>query len=366
MGGGAWDHTTYTARESAKRAMGYTTGMKHTEDVHSGKVAAGAHDTVDPKKVAGPKSPNAGKLIREAFDNDDHPNSRPIVIGFDQTGSMRGTPPILQKKLGLLHGLVERKGYVEDPQFCFCAIGDARNRERAPIQVGQFEADNRGDEALENIFLEANGGGGNHESYDLLAYYMAYHTDLDSVNKRNIKGLLFFLGDERLYAEVRVEDVRLYLGEEAAADFKARFEGNSVPTERVFADLQEKFDVWFLYVQQGGYSYDTVVSERAGSTGGTYSDAAIGWAKALPIERCLTLEEVEAVSETIGLLIGIHEGTVDLDDGLDDLKDLGSDAASIAAAGKALATVGSGSAGGGAVAKTQGGPELGGKSAERL
>lgn len=365
MGGGNWSHSSHTANETAKRAMGYRSGMKFTEDVAAGRAKAGAHELVDPGKVAGPTSPNAGKIIREAFDNKDHPLSRPIVIGFDQTGSMRGTPPILQQKLGVLHGLVERKGYVDDPQFCFCAIGDARNRERAPVQVGQFEADNRGDEALENLYLEGNGGGGNHESYDLLAYYMAYHTDLDSVKKRNTKGLMFFLGDERLYATVNVDDVRRYIGEEAAKDFKARFEGDTVPTEQVFRDLQEKFDVWFLYVRQGGYSFETVAGENAGTTGGTgFGDPAIGWKKVLSDDKCLILEEVNAVSETIGLIIGIHEGTVDLDEGLDDLKDLGSDATSIAATGKSLAAVGAGS-GGGAVAKTEGGPSLDDKDAER-
>lgn len=363
---GEWDHTSYAANESAKRSAGYTTGMKHTEDIKSRRVTASVHSLVDAKHVAGPASPNAGKIIRESFDSDEYPNSKPVFIAFDITASMRKTPYTFQQKLGQLHGLVQRKGYIEDPHFGFGAIGDARNREVAPLQVGQFEADNRGDAALENIYIEENGGGGNHESYELMAYYLAYHTDIDSWNKRQQKGLLFLLGDERIYATVREVDVRRYIGDAAADEFKARFESNEVSTKVVFEELQKRWDVYFLFVQQGSYNYATAVDEKAGVNGGTSGDAALGWEAVLPKDRIVTLEEAEAVTETIGLLIGVHEGTIDLDEGLDDLKDLGADDVSVAAAGKALATVGGGGGGGGAIAKTQGGPNLGGSGAERL
>jgi hypothetical protein len=216
------------------------------------------------------------------------------------------------------------------------------------------------------LFLERLGGGGNHESYELMAYYLAYHTDLDCFNKRGEKGLAFFLGDERVYATVREQDVRTYIGDAAGDEFRKRFEGPEVPTEVVFKALQEKFDVWFLFVMQGSYTPETVTHVNAGSNGGGWGDSALGWEVVLPRERIVVLEEVEAVAETIGLLIGIHEGTIDLDEGLEDLKDLGSDESSVAAAGKALATVSGSGGGGGAIAKTEGGPNLGDESAERL
>ena len=44
----------------------------------------------------------------------------------------------------------ELKGYTENPGISFCAIGDAF-ADRAPLQVGQFEGDNRLDEVLQRF-----------------------------------------------------------------------------------------------------------------------------------------------------------------------------------------------------------------------
>lgn len=360
MGGGSWTSNTYEARTAAKRSAGYATSFSHHEDILSGKVARGVHDSVDPKKVAGDTSPNAGKVIREAFDNDDHPNSKPIAVVFDQTGSMGHVPQVLQQKLPKLHGLLQRKGYVEDPQLLYAAVGDSRppGREAAPLQIGQFEADNRGDEQLENFYLEGNGGGGNHESYALAAYYLAYHTDLDSVKKRGEKGYLFFIGDERLYEVVNEDEVRHTMGDQAADDFRKRFEGDSVPTTVVFDKLKESFEVYFLFAAQGSYRAEQVfpADGKLGDYG--WGDKAIGWEAVLPKDHLLVLEEADAVAETIGLTVGLLEGTVGLDEGIEDLKEVGSDLGSVKAAGKALATVGASVGGGGAVATVSGGDDL--------
>ena len=57
----------------------------------------------------------------------------------------------------------------------FGAIGDA-TCDRAPLQVGQFESDNRMDDDLGRILLEGGGGGQKTESYELAMYFMARHT----------------------------------------------------------------------------------------------------------------------------------------------------------------------------------------------
>jgi hypothetical protein len=357
MGGGSWSSSTYNANTSAKRAAGYATSFSHHEDIESGKVVAQVHESLDPGRVAGDESPNAGKIIREAFDSEDHPNSVPIAVIFDETGSMGTIPRVLQTKLPELHGLVLHKGYVEDPQFLFGAVGDAVNREVAPLQIGQFEADNRGDEQLENIFLEHNGGGGNHESYALAAYYLAYHTDLDSVKKRGKKGYVYLIGDERLYDVVTEEEVRTYIGEDAAVAFRQRFEGPTAPTEQIFRDLQDLFEVFFIFAAQAMYQPEMVLPEDAAQNGGTYGHAAIGWRSVLPEDRILILQEGDAVCEVIALSLGVMEGTIDISDGLQDLKELGAGDSVIASASKALASVGAGAGSGGAAVATVEGDE---------
>ena len=75
-------------------------------------------------------------------------------------------PRVLQTKLPQLLGLLLRKGYASDPQIMFGAIGDA-TCDRVPLQVGQFESDNRMDDDLGRIVLEGGGGGQMTESYEL-------------------------------------------------------------------------------------------------------------------------------------------------------------------------------------------------------
>ena len=121
---------------------------------------------------------------------------------FDVTGSMRTVPRVLQTKLPQLLGLLLRKGYASDPQIMFGAIGDA-TCDRVPLQVGQFESDNRMDDDLGRIVLEGGGGGQMTESYELAMYFMARHTVTDCCEKRGRRGYLFIIGDELAYPQVK-------------------------------------------------------------------------------------------------------------------------------------------------------------------
>ena len=87
---------------------------------------------------------------RESRDSAEHPQSLAIAVLFDVTGSMRQVPRALQAKLPQLLGLVLRHGYAGHPHIMFGAIGDA-TCDRAPLQVGQFEYDNRMDGDLGRI-----------------------------------------------------------------------------------------------------------------------------------------------------------------------------------------------------------------------
>lgn len=358
MGGGSWSTHTYTARNLAKAAEGkstfdYSDTLRSTTPRSSWTV----HESLDPKKVAGPASPNAGKIIRESMDSDEHPESTPIAVIFDVTGSMHRIPAVLQKKLPELDGLLMRKGYVEDPQILFGAVGDAYS-DVVPLQIGQFESDNRRDEQLENIILEGGGGGGNHESYQLAAYYMARHTYLDSWEKRKKKGYLFLIGDERVYKNLPRQQVEKIIG----------FDGlqEDLTTEQIFTELKEKWEVFFLFASQGSYE----VGDTVDDTGPTrysygYDDLGQKWRDLLG-QNVIILEDADAVCETIAVTIGVMEGTISLEDGLEDLKEVGADLSAVTATGKALAAVGSGSA---AVATASGelpGLDEGDEGAERL
>jgi hypothetical protein len=328
MGGGSWTTDVHAKRAADKKARGVDT-FEYSATAH----ATGrheVHENLDPKRVAGDASPFAGKVMRESCDSDEHPESLPIAVLFDVTGSMGAQPRILQQKLPKLYGMLMEKGYVEHPQILFGAIGDAFS-DRVPLQIGQFESDNRADEDLENIFIESGGGGGNHESYDLAAYFMLHHTNLDSLEKRGKKGYLFIVGDERVYKTVDRGKVADLIGDTIQED---------LDTKDVFALLQAKYDVYYMFVEQASYKTGDTVNDTGETRGfGTPDDKAYKWAEVLG-QNAIVLEDTELVCEAIALTIGLQEGIVDIDTGLDHLLELGTTSEAAESVGKALATVG--------------------------
>src|SRR3954447_4502470 len=220
MGSGRWSTDVFTAAENYRAATGASAFA------YSDSGARKAHPALDPNGV--------GK--RESRDSDEHPQSTPIAVLFDVTGSMGGVPRGLQTKLPQLLGLLTRKGYARDPHIMFGAVGDA-TCDRVPLQFGQFESDNRMDEDLARIVLEGGGGGQKRESYELAMYFMARHTALDSVAKRGRRGYLFLIGDEMPYPRVDPKEVRRFIGDDLR---------EPIATEALVAELRRGYDVYYL------------------------------------------------------------------------------------------------------------------------
>jgi hypothetical protein len=294
MGSGRWSTDVYSAAAHYRAASG-TSAFAYSD---SG--ARKAHAALDPKGV--------GK--RESRDSAEHPFSTPIVVLFDVTGSMGGVPRVLQTKLPQLLGLLTRKGYATDPHILFGAVGDA-TCDRVPLQVGQFESDNRMDDDLARIVLEGGGGGQKRESYELAMYFVARHTDLDSVAKRGRRGYLFLIGDEMPYRRVSPNEVRQFIGDDLR---------EAISTEDMVAELRRSFDVYYLMPTAAGWGGDTEILTR--------------WRELLG-QNVLELDDLDAVCETIAVTVGLGEDTIDLDEGLADLVEVGS--AHGETVGKALA-----------------------------
>lgn len=338
MGGGSWSDATYSSNVAAAQAAGRST-FDHTAKIQSGKTAAAAHDLLDPLTKAGPTSPFAGQVMREVVISDEHPNPTPIAVILDVTGSNYTAAQAVHAKLPQLFGLLQRKGYAEDPQILIGATGDAYS-DGVPLQIGQFESDNRIDAMVEAMYLEGDGGGQRHETYELAAYYLAYHTHLETVEKQGRKGYAIFIGDEMPYDVLRrnFTDARYNRG--GARHSLESLTGDKLEadptTKEIFEKLQEQYEVFFLFQAKGQYRKEEILP---------------AWRELLG-ERALVLEDPNAVCEFIAGLLAMLEGGYDLDEIEADLKAIGADATSIRAAGKALATVGGGS--GGTVATTDG------------
>ena len=296
MGSGRWSADIYDAAARFRAASG-TSAFAHSD---SG--ATEVHPALDPY----------GVRHRESRDSAEHPRSVAIAVLFDVTGSMGSVPRTLQTKLPQLLGLLLRKGYVADPHILFGAIGDA-TCDRAPLQIGQFESDNRMDDDLGRILLEGGGGGQKTESYELALYFMARHTAIDCHEKRGKRGYLFLIGDEMAYKRVKRSEVRAVIGDEQRED---------VPLAALMAEVTTKWDTYYILPAGASYVGD---------------DEVLRFWRSLLGQNVIELADLNAVCETIALTIGLGEDAISMDEGLADLSDLGSGAGP--AVSRALATI---------------------------
>lgn len=273
MGKGNFSVASYTQAANTRAATGqadfaYTDSMRHKP--RNQRKAAPGLDVFDVK-------------VRESRDSDEHPNSTPIVVLFDVTGSMQRVPVTLQKKLGDLFGILERGDYVQDPQIMVGAIGDDVY-DTVPLQVGQFESDNRVDEQLREIYLEGGGGGDKREGYALAAHFINTRVETDAWDKRNKKGYVFLIGDELNKDELYSASISRWLGGDNT--------GENLNVGKVYEDLKEKWEVFYILPNLTGY----------------YNDPEIGrhWNTLLG-ERFIKLEDPDTIAEFIATSISTHE-----------------------------------------------------------
>lgn len=294
MGSGKWTSTNYVATTEAKLKSGTT--FAYSRSVASVPFSERkAHDSLNIKDVP----------MRECCISTEHPSPTPIVVGLDVTGSMQAVPKHLQTRLTTLLGILERGSYCTSPQILFGAIGDAFC-DAVPIQVGQFESDNRLDDNLDNLYLEGGGGGQKTESYELFLYYMARHTRLESLEKQNRKGYLFITGDEMPYPVVSKHQVEKFIGNDGLeAD---------IPLETIIAEAKEKYNVYFLVPNMTSH----------------YADAELEatWTKLLDPGHFIKVQDAGLIPEIIASIIGATEG-VDISSMSEVLVSSGTDIATV-------------------------------------
>lgn len=185
--------------------------------------------------------------MRESCDSDANPNSTPVIIGLDATGSMMKIPEYMIKEgLGELFKTIYDRKPISDPHVAFCCIGDVVAGDPAPFQVGQFEADcDLLINSLANFWTGGcYGGGNNMESYDLPYYFAINHTKHDAFMKRGKKGYLITIGDEpppRILSAAHIERV-----------FGFKPEGN-VTFEQLISQVRRAYIPIHIIIEQGSH-----------------------------------------------------------------------------------------------------------------
>ena len=182
------------------------------------------------------------KIVRECCDSEEHPNTIPIILALDVTGSMGGACVKTAKALNTIMTSLYDK--FEDVEFCIMGIGDLAY-DNAPIQMSQYESDVRIAEHLDKVYMEHGGGGNGFESYTAAWYMGLRHTKLDCW-KRGKKGIIITMGDEPLNPYLPKRYLENVTGDSLEGD---------VETTYLYKEAIEKFDIYHIAVDDTASSY---------------------------------------------------------------------------------------------------------------
>lgn len=242
MGYGAWSASSWDNYKS-KRSISDTSTVKEIYTSRSLK------DQYNPRKIK----------MRESCDSEEHPNSTPIILGLDVTGSMGYlSEEIAKNALNTLILNIYNNAIVNDPQVMVMAIGDCFS-DSSPLQVTQFESDIRVAEQMTSLYFEGAGGGNGGESYLAAWYFASRHTSIDSYTKHGKKGFLITIGDEPTHKILTKEQIKEFFGDDVEDDLTA---------EDLFKEVSEKYNVFHICVGSYGYhgsdkKWKALIGERA-------------------------------------------------------------------------------------------------------
>jgi hypothetical protein len=196
---------------------------------------------------------------------------------------------IASNALGKVMEEIYNRKPVPDPQIMFMANGDVKC-DRYPLQVSQFESSNVLVAQLEKIYLEGGGGGNGGESYDLPWYFAAKHTVTDSMEKRDVKGFLFTIGDECPGHGLTAEDIAEFIGDFVEVNYR---------TQDLLRMAEQQYEVFHIILDLEDHACD--------------SSAIASW-KELLGERALVLDNLDKLGEvivsTIQVMCGEDKDTV--------------------------------------------------------
>lgn len=229
MGSGAWTKDSFKA---------YTTSRGYSVDT-TGAISDSVSNQEMFKSRTIDDSLNPKNVIRECCDSEEHPNTVPVILALDVTGSMGVAAVEVAKKLNIIMTKLYDK--VTDVEFMVMGIGDLVC-DSCPIQASQFEADVRIAEQLDKLYFEFGGGGNSYESYTAAWYFGARHTKLDCW-RRNKKGIIITMGDEQLNPYLPIKGRQCGL-----ADATGDALQDDIETSELYKETSEKFDIYHLDV----------------------------------------------------------------------------------------------------------------------
>lgn len=236
MGGGSWTSESFTSYSTSKgrgvdsRGVALTKSMRADQLYEQRKI----HKRLDPLNV-----------MRECCDSDEHPETIPVILALDVTGSMGQTAVEVSSELNTI--MTELYKDTKDVEFMIMGIGDF-SCDNSPLQVSQFESDIRIAEQLDLLYFEFGGGGNDWESYTAPWAFGITQTKLDCW-KRNKKGIIITMGDEVLNPYIPLDVYKRVTGH-GADDFG---EEDYITTEKLYKSASKLFDIYHIDVNHSRF-----------------------------------------------------------------------------------------------------------------
>lgn len=233
-----------------------------------------------------PADLNPKNTFREARDSDVNPESTPIIVGLDVTGSMSDILDAMARTgLEVMATEIYKRKPVSDPQIMCMGVGDAFT-DQAPLQITQFESDITLIDQLTKIWLEQGGGGNGSEGYMLTWYYAAFFTKTDAWEKRGKKGFLFTIGDDGPTPFITREQIKEIFGVDP--------EFEKITAEQLYKIVSEKYEVFHL-------------STTRSDCNSQANRAVVQWSEILG-ERSINLRDHSKMGEVITSLLQAFAG----------------------------------------------------------
>lgn len=242
MGSGSFSSSSFASySRSVGKMYDDTTGRVSGQEYKSTKV----DEKLNPKNV-----------IRECCNTDEHPNTIPVILALDVTGSMGNACKETAEALGKI--MEELYSKYKDIQVMVMGIGDLAY-DRGPIQISQFESDVRIAEWLDKIWMEHGGGGNAFESYTAAWYMGLHHTKLDAFDKQGRKGIIITMGDEPMNPYLPSYALERVTGDKLQGD---------IETKDLYEEASKKFDIFHIAVDDYDDSYTQYADRIKESFGG--------------------------------------------------------------------------------------------------
>lgn len=234
MGGGSY---------SSRDFVSYSKSMRKSVDTKTMRVTSGQTWSASSMK----ETMNPKNKIRECINTSEHPNTVPVILALDVTGSMGSACQETAAALGAMMDKLYKK--FKDIEIMVMGVGDFEC-DYSPLQVSQFESDVRVAKQLDEIWMEHHGGGNNWESYTAPWFFGLYRTKLDAYDKQGRKGIIITMGDEALNPDLPENRIVEYFGRPEGAE-----EFGSLKTPDLYKAASKKFDIYHISVNDSETSY---------------------------------------------------------------------------------------------------------------